>query len=1533
MKKTYKIIRTVLFSLILTLAGLYALMYIGLSLPVVQNWIKGVIESEFNKRSDGRLEIGSLSVSPFSEAILTDVRFISPQGEAVVKASKVGAGINITRLIFSREVEITYAELIGLDARIVQPAQGAPLNFSFIIDAFKSRKPKKEPTRFDLELDGVVIRRGHITFDRAWLPRVKDSRRIDFNHLELKDIAADLRSPRLKNDDFTVDLRRLSFKEAHSLTVDALSGRFHVTDKEFSFNDLRLRLPSSQIVLNDMTFRYNGYKDMVRAFRDDPLTLRLYGCRVTPADFRAFLPELSNYSYPVRIDLDATRRDGTVAVRNLRLTTDRGLSLHLRAHLENILSGGAKPLKAEVPLINFHSSAGEIASLISDFSPLSKNVNDLICRLGDIDLHGRLNADADAADFEGNVTTGPGALKGSASLAGLKNSRKVLKANIVCPGIDLGAVSGNRDFGFVSLEATIDASLQGKEFDGKLTASVPEFNYLGNCFTDFSLDAEKRGKHCTASLSSGDSDLDFDIDAELALAGAASRLFLEADVRNLDLRNVTLPGRQLGIAASGYIHADITGNSPDNFLGSVSVEDLSFSDFKLGNYSLNSIEINATEEEGQRHLQALCDYGEFDMTGRFRLTKIPGAFWRLLQTPLPDVTTEFGRNLANNSQQNCRFRAVVYKDSPLWQRIKLPVTLLEDFEIGGSIDTEAGTADVSFDVPYLQQGRDKLLRDIKMSFTLDNMQQICNLHLSGRMPDKSGGYTTIAMESNAAADRVDTDLRWIMPRERSYCGNISLTTQFSRPEGRPVVDMTVNPSHFEVNDTVWDISQGSLHFTPGELSVKNVKVSRPGQSAVIHGVTTALPGTDIQIALQNIDLDYVFDTLNINYVIFGGTASGTIRVSELFSSHPKLYTDDLEVKKLTYNHSLLGDAKLSSFWDNDEKAVRLNADIRDGGRKVANVNGAIWAMADSLSFDCNAEKVNVGFLKPFMSAFCDDVEGHATGHAKLYGNFHDIDLIGKVYADNVRMKIGVTNTWYSASDTVELKPGLIELDNITLYDREGHSAKLNGYVTHEYFHNPTFKFNVTDAKNLLVYDTNKSINPIWYGTIYANGSGNIVGVPGFIDILVDMTTAPGSTFTFVLDDAEEAIDYEFLTFSDRRKEEAELKVKEELERQAPEPDFVKEFQKRKEKSPDLPTKYRMDLRVTATPDAQAVIVMDPIAGDRIRAYGSGPLRLTYNSEDEMELFGTYTLQRGDYNFTLQEVIVRDFKIREGSKITFTGDPLNASLDITAAYRVNTSLTDLDKSFGYDYDLNRNNVPVEALLKVSGPMQSPEIDFDIDLPTLNRDVVRKVKSIVSTQDMMNMQMVYLLALNRFYTPDYMNNGQNNNEMASLASATVSTQLTNILGQLSDKWSFAPSFRTDKGDFSDTEFDLALSSNLLNNRLLLNGNLGYRDKATSSTTFVGDFDIEYLLNKSGSLRLKAYNHYNDQNYYLRSALTTQGIGIVYKRDFNRFLPGLFRRKKKDPAKEPDSEATAPKETTDPKPEPKDSIAKKSDWLQFR
>ena len=515
----------------------------------------------------------------------------------------------------------------------------------------------------------------------------------------------------------------------------------------------------------------------------------------------------------------------------------------------------------------------------------------------------------------------------------------------------------------------------------------------------------------------------------------------------------------------------------------------------------------------------------------------------------------------------------------------------------------------------------------------------------------------------------------------------------------------------------------------------------------------------------------------------------------------------------------------------------------------------------------------------------------------LLGNFHTIDLYGDIYADDIKFKLDFSNVVYSCSDSVHMTPGNIRFSNVKIHDRDNHEATMSGWVKHDHFHNPTFNFAITGARDLLCYDTNASINPVWYGTVYGNGSAFVTGEPGTVSVKVNMESAPRSKFTFVLSDSEEAQAYNFITYRDRDQLNHPVDTASEQPADTV-PDIVKLLTQKiaQEQKPSLPTEYKIDLQGDITPDLQMVLVMDPVSGDKIKATGRGNLRMAYdNSDQQLEMYGKYVLEKGSYNFTLQDIIIKDFTIQSGSAISFQGDPYKAILDIKAYYALNANIKDLDESFADDRELNRTNVPVHAVLMAKGVISQPDISFSLEFPTLTTEAVRKINSIISTDDMMNRQIVYLLALNRFYTPEYMNNSTTNNELTSVASSTISSQLGNMLGRLNENWSISPNFRSNKGDFSDMEVDLALSSQLLNNRLLFNGNFGYRDNAynAKNSNFIGDFDIEYLLNSKGTFRLKAYNHYNDQNYYVRNALTTQGVGIVYKHDFDNWR-NFFKRR---------------------------------------
>lgn len=1504
-------------SLLLSVAGLYVLLYIAVLLPPVQDFICKTAAAMLSDKTGGKVKIGHVRISPFNELELYDVSIADPHGIPVMEAGNVGAGISLGKLIFEQRIVVTYAEVTGLDARITQKAPDAPLNIQFLIDAFKS-KEKKEPAQFDLVLNNVILRNCKINYDRLWLPHAGQGR-FDANHISLTDISADLRLPILKNDEVKVDLRRITFKEASGLTVNKISGGFHLTQDKISITDPIIEMPGTQLSPGSMTFDIDGWKDLGKQILSRPLRLRLQEATVTPSDFACFVPALEHYRQTVWLTADVSYYDGEARIGTLEVVSQPGLELSLKGEIKG-LTGPLKQMQASFPLLKLEAEGRAINSIITDFTTLPATTRELIARLGDVSLNASVSGSAHEASFEGRLTIAQGQADINASYAALPANSHKLKGTVHTDGFELGALLDNEDFGRMAANVEADVVLAGRDISGTATLDVPLFTYKGYPYSNISADLSKQGKHIEGEVHAADPNLDFDIDASLTLAGVNSQLDMLAQLRTMNLSAVNLGLPYDDMSLTGTIEAALTGNDLSNMAGHVEMTDIRYSSASQPEVACSHIFISSERETLPHRLTLTSDYVDMAITGEYDLKTLPSAFKGLAAHFLPGLIAP-PKNKTSTPGQDFDFDILVKKDSGILEKLNSPISLFEDLHLTGNFDSRHGVARLDMDIPYMRQGQSRLIRDTKLSLDVDTATDKCLLQLATMIPSEKGDIR-FNLDTRAEEGVVASGIKWDLGRKRAYKGDISLSATFDKdPEsGERVVGLKVNKSQFEVNDTVWHIEPANVRYSGKSLTVEGIKVHRPGQYALIEGKATASPQDSIRISLNNIDLDYIFETLAINYVQFGGRASGTLTASSVFTKSPVLRTDDLVVGNMTYNRCVLGDAHISSHWDMERKSVALRADIRDKGRHAATIYGDIFVTRDSLSLFCDADKVNVAFLQPFMSAFSSDVQGRASGNVHLYGTFKDIDLTGRVFADTLLMKIDVLNTYYTVRDSVALDPGRIIIKDVTVRDREGHTALLNGDIRHEYFHNPRFDFAFTNAKDFLCYDTNAAFNRIWYGTIYGNGSGTMHGVPGFIDIKVDITTAPKSVFTFVLSDTEEAERFEFLTFTDKRKQALEA-AKKEVETPAEEtPWFLKDFEKKKAKAanPAQETRYAMDIRVTATPSSDLTIVMDPVAGDKIKANGEGAMRMSYNSEGELDLYGTYTLSKGLYNFTLQDVIVRDFKIREGSKITFTGDPFAADLDITAAYRVNTSLTDLDKSFAEDRELNRTNVPVEALLKVNGPMLSPDITFDIELPTLTEDISRKVKSIVSTSDMMNRQIVYLLALNRFYTPDYMSTTGSNNELASVASTTISSQLSSMLGELTPGWSFSPYFRTEKGDFSDMEVDLALSSSLLDNRLILNGNLGYRDKATSSTTFIGDFDIEYLLNNSGTLRLKAYNHFNDQNYYLRSALTTQGVGIVFKRDFNHFLPGIFHRGKrhKTPAKSPapDKDALKPEDRED-------------------
>lgn len=1490
MKWVYKVLRTLLVTTLILGVAVPCILFVALSLPPVKEYLRKKAQTELTTLLGAEVSIDYLDVVPFNQVRLSNVSVADPMasGKKALTVKDLGAGVDLWRLL-KGDLVFTYAEVVELDGKLWRKYPDAPLNIQPIIDKLSPKDKNKTPTLFDLAINNIVIRNSRISYDVLSVPTSVAGQ---FNpaHILIEDLMADISLPRLKNDCFDIDVRRMALREKSGVNLRNLSTVVKIRKQNLTIEKLNIEMPGTVLAFNGQIFwPYKSLAQIVEDWRTTPLRLSLKpGAHITPSDFRCFEPRLDDFTNPFDLALDANGTINSFEVNRFGIETE-GLRLEVAGNVNGMLAGLAN-INADIARFDVQATQGFINKVVKT---ASLTVSDkILAAVGDVKVNALGKLQKQQTTFDATIESGVGNIKITGDYA--LNVRD-LNAHIDAQNLYTD-VFGDFPVSLSDIVAdlsvkNIGAKVENASFDG----TIGGFTFKGYTYAPISAVATLGDNVLEADVNIDDPNITMHFDGNYQLSSENPAVEASIDLQNFNPTALNLTNKFKYIF-NGNLIADVQNLKDDLPTGHINLTNLSFKALDADKKSLYPGDITINSLHGDAGYDLLVDsrVAHLTVNGDFNIKTLPKTLRWMASSVAPNLFPDEYREQPENSDRMRVDLNIPNEGNPLLDYMSLPVEPLVPVKLTAEIDGTAGTGKVDFSIPYLRQGK-KLIENTALTLDLNAEQSTSSLYATTIFTAK-GERVNLTVENSNLDGKHDTELSWRGEKGRNY-GNFRCSTSFRR-DSTLITDIKVNPGEIVFADTVWTISPSEITIRPKQIKVDNFRVWREMQLLSINGTVSPDRADELIVTLRDINLDYVFETLNISSnVMFGGDATGTIHASGLFGKQPDAYTNDLFVKNLAYNHCIMGDGHIKSHLVPEYWGIAIDAEIDQANGYRSIINGLIKPMSEELDFKFNANHAPVGFLQPFMAAFCNKVTGEASGNAHLYGTFALLDMQGKIIAHDVAMDIDFTGTTYHANDTVVIEPGRIALKDITLYDDYGNTALLSGLLTHKAFHDPVFQFNVNNARNFLCYDVKQNNEHPWFGRIFGNGSASISGKPGLVDINVNMATADKSEFTFILSDEEIAAEYTFLTFRDATPASEKVNIQYE---QDTVPEAVKQMRDKVKRmqTPDRPTDYAMTFNVDITPQAEITLVMDPVGGDKIKATGAGNMVMTYDrASDDLKMYGTYTLEHGRYNFTLQDIIVKEFTIDQGSSIAFHGDPYNAQLDIKAYYQLNANLTDLDESFAQDRDLNRTNVPVRAMLYATGDMRSPDLAFDIQFPTLAPETSRKVRSIVSTDEMMSQQIIYLLALNRFYTPDYMT-ATRGNELVSVASSTLSSRLSSMLGELSDKISISPTVRSDRGDFSDVEVDVALSSSLLNNRLLLNGTLGYRDNTLNTNQFIGDFDVEYLLNRSGSIRLKAYNRYNDRNYYLKTALTTQGVGVEFKREFDDILSFLkaIRKKKK-------------------------------------
>lgn len=1507
MKTFRKFLRAAVLSLLFVAVVIPAALFIVLSTPWAREKMRTTAQTELSALLGTDVRIDGISYHPFNSIIINGIHIDDPSGAPALEAASLAARFEAGYFLRTRRFVFDYIVLEGPHVALWRQSPDAPLNIQPIIDRLQPKDKSKPPTEFDLRIGTLIIRSGSFSYD-VRSAAVADGK-LDTSHISVSDINLYAYLRNATRQSVNVNIESLSLRERCGMQITDLHADASLSPKKLELRALGLRMPRSSVEFKPFALPLNGLNSITQSLRDhsvDIATAR--DATIDPADLAWLSPQLGGIDREFKLGIDAAVSLRHARLRTLSVSDGQGFDLKLTGTAQNLDTPAE--IAATLDRLELTVPGTDAAAIIGG---ISADAAKILARCGKIAVNGSGRGDRNSADIDLRIA----AANGTAVIRGTADADNGDWHNLYFDGavnltdINAGLITAQQHLGRVTASADGSGHIAGKSIsaDGKI--SIGRLEYNGYAYSDITAQGTWNGQQAEVNLVSADPNAALNADLAAILDHGYNTYIADINISAANPYALHLTKAREGYILSGHLSADISASDIDDITGNLEITDLDFAAADRPSLHLNRLAIDATDTMSPRTIDITSDWLNGSVDGVITPSTLVPVLRDMASHIVPDLLPHdetLHRRLEKTDDDNdFTVDLTLGNAENLSKFLNLPLQIIYPVDISAMVSSSCGTATFSIDAPYLQQN-DKIIDSTVISASIDADAGTTSLYASTRMPTKKGPMTAV-VGINGADNTFDTSINWMIERKIPLNGQINFSTNLGLGDNKKIcADTHFAPGEINFGDDVWRISSSDISWCDGRLTATDFSLTAGSQLIAIDGTASKSPSDSITVELDKIHLASIFETLEIDKALIGGTATGTFTARQALSSLPLVETDDLHVDSIGYNYCTLGNADIRAGWSNERSSFWLDADVINPEGQHSRIWGDIFPANESLDLSFDAQHVKVGFMKPFMEAFASDVQGYVSGKARLFGTFKNIDLEGDVLAEDLKLKIDFTNTWYSATDSIHIRPGRINLDDITIYDVNGHPARLNGWLTHDYFHNPVFDFRITDAKDFLSYNVTSRINPDWYGTIYGNGSAHVAGHPGVVEIGVNMSTAANSTFTFVLSDRLEAEQYSFITFRDR----TEVIADETMEAADDIPAAVKEYQARMmAQNVDEASTYLMDIRVDITPEAQMILVMDPVGGDRIRANGSGDLRMTYNSADnDLRMYGTYTLDRGSYNFTLQDIIIKDFTINRGSSITFRGDPYSAQLDIEAVYAVNANLSDLDKSFLQDKDLNRTNVPVHALLKVSGDMRQPDLAFDLSFPTLTSDIYRKVRSIISTDDMMNRQIIYLLALNRFYTPDYMTSTTKGNEIFSVASSTISSQLSSMLGKLSDNWSIAPNLRSDRGDFSDLEVDVALSSRLLNNRLLFNGNFGYRDRSLNTNQFIGDFDIEYLLNPKGTWRLKAYNRYNDQNYYVRSAATTQGIGIIVRRDFDNLFSWLR------PRRHAQADTTATPDTTDVK-----------------
>ena len=1292
------------------------------------------------------------------------------------------------------------------------------------------------------------------------------------------------------------DITSLNFVEQSGFVLENITGTFCVDNGKISLDNMTLTADRSQINVPSLLISgpdWECYRDFINKVR---LDVDIVNSSVCSDMVGYFAPEL--WRWDTELQGITASMHGTVAnfkakIDNLRLAD--GGKIRADATVRGLVDVDRTRFNVRVREVDV--TTAEFTSLLSKIAHLEipDNVRSYVERTNRLNIKGKFEGYISSFDAVADINVGSGGTLRTQCGMHPEEGVRGITASLEADSLNINKLLAKPERMVADFNVKASALL-GEQLEAQVSGAVDNMLFNGYNYNSIAFDGNYNPSGGMVNLSSRDKNLMATIRAAMSRnSGRAPYYSAEAEVKHADLHALNINRRDSIATIKASVWLDAVGNTLDDMDGRLSIADAVY------NYNGTELEsdlVNLTldSNEDTRRMNLTSEFVDAIFESRCPYKDVVYYVSTLLARYLPQLYDQDALDRIESKQEVLKNKvallSVTAKDiSPLLGCFSNGVEVAPESNIkvymapAENIFMVRGNSECVEKYPYLisevalnaNNKGDSLVLNLGSSELWAGAMRLSDFKLHGGAKSN---------QVNLYGEFADT--------LRDIRGNLAAKALLSRRNGLRHVSVDILPSKIGKDENVWRITSDGIEIDSSRIAVNKFRVfnSVENQNLEVDGVASRLKSDSLQLRLSNFALTpFAQFAERIGYKIEGRT-NGYATVRSAFNN-PRIEAN-VDLDSVRVNSLPVPDMNLTSRWNFARSLANLYVTTRRDGKQVA--SGYLFPSRSRYFARLGLKGLDVSLIDPLLSGVLVNTEGTADVDLSLTGERRNASLNGEILVHDMKTTLDYTKCVYSAPKAViKVHNNHFQIDKVPIYDSRRNSGQLSMDLSLDHLSNIEYSLEA-QFNNMHVMNTTSRDNDMFYGDIYASGDVRLSGDKGGVKMDITGVSGDNSKFFMPLTDKSNITYADFVTFAKPSAvDTTNYLVRKKMM-----------FERRQKQRTSSGSSMDINMSLDVKDNTEVQLVIDPTVGDIIKATGNGLLNMRINEgADIFEMYGDYVITEGSYLFTLQNIINKKFVIERGSSIQWTGEPLDALLNIDAVYKVKASLQPLLEGY-VDSSIPNRAVPVNCIINLSDRLTKPTVNFDVEVPSADASIQAVIANVLSTPERLSQQFLYLLIANSFLS-------ENTTEASTIGVSSAATTGFELLSNQLSNWLSSESsniilrYRPKTEQMMSDEVDFGLSQGLFNNRLLIEVEGNYLvDKSrvvNATSSFTGEAYITWLIDRAGTLRTRGFTHTIDR-FDENQGLQETGLGIYFKEDFDnakdlkeRLKTRFSRRKKRE------------------------------------